>query len=500
MIIDGRTLEAGTELKADLCVVGGGAAGITLAMRLSQAGLSVILLESGGFKLKPETQALYQGESTGTIFPPDNNYLIASRLRYLGGTTNHWSGWCRPLDPEDFAAREWVERSGWPFDWEELEPFYRPACELVQVEPFDRDAHEVETGASLLANDSDFDVDFFHLSQPTRFGERYRRRLRRTEGVRTLLYSNVVEIVGNEDATRVERLEVATVEGAAFSVQARGYVLAAGGVENARLLLASRGVQAAGLGNGSDMVGRCFMEHPLLRVGKLVTARHGILETTFSAASRAAADRVRGLVRPKSALQERHRLLNSLVILWRTPGKNLPELAGPVSGLSRDVAAFAAADPEPDRAGAGAHIGIASEQVPSPANRVRLVEEADSLGMPRVRLDSHLGRQEIESVRQTAELFARAVGESLQGRVFLEPDGELPWDQAVGSSHHMGTTRMSTQAKDGVVDANCRSHQVSNLWIAGSSVFPTVGSSNPTLTIVAMTLRLADHLTEELKT
>lgn len=495
MLIDARTLSGGTRVEADVCVVGAGAAGITLARDLLRSEGSVVLLESGGFRFDNEIQSLYAGEASGPLLEPENDYLTATRQRYFGGTTNHWNGWCRPLDAEDFAEREWVERSGWPVEAADLAPFYERAAAVIGM-PAWAEPEADPSRPHLFAPGGAFETTFFQV-RAARFGEQYRGLLGRSARARVITFANLTEIELNEAASRVEGLEVATLDGRTFGVRARAYVLAAGGVENARLLLASRRTVEHGLGNDRDLVGRCFMEHPRFRVGYLLSTDPVALKRTYSSFSVGRGRLLRGLLRPSWEMQQRHRLLNSLVMLWKIPASSVPTLGREVAALSNEIAALGGADGAPAEPQC-AIAGVATEQSPSLASRVRLDDERDALGMPRAHLEWQLSDADVDSVRRTADLLAAELGASLRGRLHLVRTEEQPWEDAAGSSHHMGTTRMHPSAEQGVVDPDGRVHGIGNLYVAGSSVFPTVGSSNPTLTIVAMALRLGRHLRHEL--
>jgi choline dehydrogenase-like flavoprotein len=156
----------------------------------------------------------------------------------------------------------------------------------------------------------------------------------------------------------------------------------------------------------------------------------------------------------------------------------------------------------------GLYVVARAEQAPNPASRVMLSEERDAFGLPRIALDWQLLDVDKRSLKVTMEALDRELRRLSLGRV--EPSAwldepETPWvadplvsNHPVGGYHHMGTTRMATSPRRGVVDADCRVHGLGNLYVAGSSVFPTGGWANPTLTILALALRLGDHLGRKL--
>jgi choline dehydrogenase-like flavoprotein len=269
MFHDARKLTDGQVVTADLCIVGGGPAGITIAKELADSSLDVCLLESGGPEEDEEIQTLAQGESTGRDYYP----LDETRFRVLGGASGRWAGWCRPLEPIDLEPRPWVPNSGWPIAWSDLEPFLRRATRLCQLEHEDFDPSHWDTDIPRLYG-PEFVGDGVvpsvrQGSPPTKFGVAYRDELKRAGNLAIYLYATAVELESDPTAQQVTGVRVACLNGPRFRVEARAYVLAAGAMETARLLLASRAVRPAGLGNDRDLVGRYFMEHPHVVIGRV---------------------------------------------------------------------------------------------------------------------------------------------------------------------------------------------------------------------------------------
>lgn len=493
MLIDAHDLDDGTLLEADVCVMGGGAAGISLAWALRDSGRSVLLLESGHFIYDQRVQALYLGEESGDLLEPEALYLGSTRLRYFGGTTNHWNGWCRPLDAIDYEDREWLPAGarGWPLESAELDPYYRGAAQLAEISPFDERAEVPALGRrQLFEEPADFESVRFHISRPTRFGQRYRSDLESARSTRVVLNANAVEIVADADARHATEVRIACLDGRRHRARARAFVLATGAIENARLLLASRGSAAAGLGNDHDLVGRYFMEHPRVRVGSLAAPGLRTFGRPFIHAfgMDGGGHEARLALHLAESTQRRERLLKATVVLGNlSPGERPP--------LAKAVARLA------DRDGRGEQAAplltsllMTAEQTPNPESRVRLSDESDALGMPRSRLEWRLRPQDGESAVRAVELLSREIERRSLGRTRVRVSENDPWPGASGSPHQMGTTRMSRDPRRGVVDVDSRVHGVDNLYVAGSSVFPTSGATNPTFTILALTLRLADHL------
>jgi len=489
MFLDARTLTE-NELTADICIAGGGAAGMTLALDLRASGLSVVLLESGGFRREVEAQRLSNGRMIGI-----NTWNLRSmRIRALGGATGHWEGWCRPLMPHDFEQRDYVPNSGWPIAYADVLPWYRRACTTLQIGAFAWGAPDraKATGKALLPTGSGVEQRYYQFSPPTRFARTYGSDLENAGNVRVIAHANLVDIRLDDDRRRVESFTCRTLAGTGFRVRAGRYVLALGGIENARVLLASRSQQPEGVANGYDIVGRYFMEHPHY-YGSTKLALSASLDLSFFTRHASDLKRADGTVvdilgalalTPEVAKAER--LLN-FAATFQPLGKN-PE-TGDLSAatahalLARGRGTFQ-----------GAELSIRAEQSPLWESRITLAEELDDVGMPRVLLDWRIAQEDDIQMRKALVILGRELGASGIARAWIPGDAShFRWRPMPGG-HHMGTTRMGVAPSTSVVDADCRTHQVENLYIAGSSVFPTAGEANPTLTIVALAHRLADTL------
>lgn len=514
MFTDARSLPDKTSLNSDLAIIGGGPAGITLARAFARSGVDVVLVEAGGLEPDAEVQALYQGENAGIEYP-----LEGARLRYLGGSSNHWGGYCRPLDPIDFEQRDWVPHSGWPFGIGELLPYYPAASEIVEIAPAHYDDVNYwrrKTGEDIpdLATGR-MRQQYVHFSPPTHFGKRYGTELKQAKNIRVLLNANVVEIVAGENGGRAERLAIRTLTGLAHSLKAKYFVVATGGLENARMLLLSNSVVPAGLGNANDLVGRFFMEHPhMVGFGEIVAADLGRVPRIFRERVQADGHTVQVAFNPSEAFLRRRQLLNATFMAgvageYRSDVKvppAEPQKAAAHMDMLRASRRFIAGGKgavkpaDPDYIGMWLGIGCACEQAPNPDSRVSLADERDVLGLPKIRLDWRLTEQDRRSIVEHMHSLAREFGALTMGRMVLHVEDDGLWPvQVNGGWHHMGTTRMSDDPQRGVVDRHCRVHGMENVYVAGSSVFPTSGSANPTLTLVALALRLADHLKERLK-
>jgi len=489
MIVDANAVDDGAVLESTVCVVGAGAAGIPLALALARRGIDVTLLESGGLEPEVETQRLYDGANVGIPYSPS-----ASRLRYFGGTTNHWGGMCHPLDEDDFLPREWIADSGWPIRRSDVEPYYDEALAVLEV-PSRHRFTEVERDVAafpylLGAENPAFAPVLWLKSPPTRLGQTSRQAIADHPRIRCYLHANAVQVVPNAAADHVERIDVRTLGGRRVRCRARDYVLSAGGIENARLLLLSDAVVPGGLGNRHDLVGRYFMEHIAEFVGTMVVVpprgARGFQEE--SVRERAGRDLVGvwnvffGLGSTR-AFRERHRLLGCVVNAIPKP----PDADDPAARAVENLVRAGASDAPARSFG----LYVTAERAPNRDSRISLGDDLDALGQRRVVVDLRPAPSDAHSVRKTVRAFGLELARAGHGRARI-PEAEFQTTPLVG--HHMGTTRMSDDPARGVTDRDGRVHEIANLYVAGSSLFPTGGYANPTMTIVALALRLAEHL------
>ena len=550
MIENANQVPRGTAIQADVCIVGAGAAGIPLALSLTGKGLSVVLLEAGERSQDPKAQVHYQGEvANERMHSPLHRY----RLRGLGGSTSLWGGRCMPYDPIDFEERAWVPNSGWPISYEGLLPYYAKANAWAEAGQFSYDArHALPDAAPMFAGFESPIVrtdGLERFSCPTDFGRRYRRRLELAPDLRVLTGAHCTGVRLESSGSEVRALDVATIAGNRFQVKARAVVLASGGIETARLLLHSTDVAPQGVGNQFDVVGRYYQCHIAGNVGQLTihgptaNVRHGyeVAPDGVYCRRRLAID---------ATQQRKHGLLNAVARLHFPKITDPSHRSGVLSGLflARSLISYEYGkrlrDTQPtppavvarhmanvlcdplDTAGFLTHwlrkrtfaqrkfpsvilsnrtnrfsLEVQGEQTPLASSRVQLTRDADALGMRRLKVDWRYCKADIESVARSldllgAELERTGVGRFEYEREQLEED--LMRYGAYGG-HHIGTARMGTQPKTSVVDADCKVHGVGNLYVAGSAVFPTSSQANPTLTIVALSLRLADRLTRKLQ-
>ena len=516
MLIDAAALPDATLLEADVCIIGSGAAGMTIARDLAASNLRVLLLESGPYDFDEAANDLNAGQSVGRPY----SRLDVCRQRFLGGTTNHWGGWCLPHEPIDFER-------GWPFGRTELDPFYRRAHDILQLGPFDYrlSSWGVDRGdVPVPFRGPHFVAKMLQNSPPTRFREQYGPELKRASRVTVCLDATVTRIVTGPGDARVESLQVAAPGGKRLTVKAGAYVLAAGGIENARLLLLSGEPGGPGLGNGSGLVGRNFMVH-LNTPGGLIALADPYANLNFytnltSNGRDYAPFRRRfvsfvGLSEPTMRAENLPNMrmmwrldygddIQTIMALknalhWDAGGHRLADIGAVMADLgTAGTYAFRRLFADTDTPVKALNTYFMFEPTPNPESRVRLGDEKDAFGQRRVEVDWQINAADKDGARRIARLLGAELGRTGFGRLRTLLD-EDEWPEAMyGDQHHMGTTKMHRDPAQGVVDPDCRMHEVENLWVAGSSVFPRAGMSNPTLTITALALRLAQQLRRQL--
>ncbi len=533
MLTDLLTADRQISLEADVCVVGAGAAGVALSRDLMQAGHDVCLLEAGGLDFESATQQLFAGANIGMQYYP----LDHARLRFFGGTTNIWGGRCVPLDRIDFERRDWVPYSGWPISLDDLESWYQMAHQSLQLGEYEySDKLWDSLGVTPLAfDDTEIATRFWRFdAMKERFNHQQGKDLIDARNVHVLLHANLTAIHTDETGQQVQAVTARSLQGHTASVQARHFVLACGAIENARQLLLNRAAMPAGLGNGHDQVGRYFMEHPHGRIAHISTRDPGRFWALYRKRYRAGQPPVAPALVAGANLQRSRAMLNSAATFkpQRDPRKGLAAGKKLYNNLKHGL--------DPTRSGRRlwhglrhvqdwlqqhASTGLVSavtraarmqlyviaraEQAPNPDSRVVLSEQCDALGCQRADLDWQLSELDKHSVRELALALGREfkrLGLGTLSTMDWLDDGSAEWpvdptvgNHPIGGYHHMGTTRMSASPRHGVVDADCTVHGTHNLHIAGSSVFTTSGWANPTLTLLALSHRLARHIDQQLR-
>ena len=548
MIVDFLDADAPSDIDVDLCIVGAGAAGLFIAQCFVDTRLRVCVLESGGLSGELRTQELSGGSSAGDLeLDP-----ATARMRVFGGSCNLWGGGCIPLTPLDLQPRDWVPNSGWPLSYGDLEPYYSRARDFcgIGLHEFAEGSSRASPSIAPIQFDSRELANRLFAMSPVLFGSGYRHVFERAGNVTVLLHANLLELVPSSYGHSVDSARIASLDGRRGVVRARQYVLACGGIENARLLLLSNSLSTNGLGNDHDLVGRYFMDHPAGKLGDLWLTSPGRLTRPYQRIMGAGMAPAFPEICLTDEGQRRHRVLNSRVRPipvegplprgvrairdYRTAWASRSDENELVSQRICAALSLNAAKPTLPRVdayrlsrlllevalGAGGvaqaavrrlagrptvdydHVELFGffEQAPNPDSRILLGHEVDALGQRRVRVDWRLTELDHRTYRTAAHVFGDELAKQFGG--VYRPERWVSSTQSAdaadlrGTAHHMGTTRMSPDPQTGVVDVDCRVHGIDNLYIAGSSTFPTGGWAFPTLTIVALSLRIADRLRE----
>jgi choline dehydrogenase-like flavoprotein len=546
-------------IEADVAVIGAGPAGIVIGLELAKAGHRVVLLESGGARFDPQTQRL--GDASGV--DPHHVELSLATRRQLGGASNIWGGRCVPFDPIDFEARSIVGDARWPVDYEEVSAYLQRACEWCRCGEATFEADQLpELGdRAIVPGFADGEVRASALerwSLPTNFGRVYREALEGAPSLRLETGLTCTEIVpeagaGEGDSRKVSHLEAKAKNGRRVEIKAARYVVAAGGLGSTRLLFASTRHDPDGIGNHSQHLGRWYMAHVEVRVGRVRFTtppqetiygherdRDGVYvrrRFTFSPA----AQRDLGLpnvamwmVNPEIGDASHGSGILSFVYLMlisplgryfvaegirqaHTKSSRPASVRAHLRNVARDIgpaAAFAASFGyrrflKRGRKVPGFFVPSAAnaypllyhgEHLPHRQSCVEPTSERDAVGMPRLRTHLHFSEEDVRNVSRAHELLDRSLCEQGLGRVEMlydDVEGAVR-EQLFGGYHQAGTTRMSALAEDGVVDGNLAVHGFEDLFVASSSSFPTSSQANSTFTLIAFAIRLADHLDGEL--
>jgi choline dehydrogenase-like flavoprotein len=579
-IEDLATHAADSRFEADLAIVGGGPAGLTIAREFFGTSTRVLVLESGMLEETPNHAALAELESVGeprsnmqkqkrvafhgassSSWSPDlQPYGV--RCRALGGSTHAWAGKSAAFDSVDFEKRSWVPHSGWPIERASLARYLDRAADVLNLGPNSYDESlwkligmappeprvDVEGLRSFFWQFARSRLDHLDIM---RFGREFVTF--KAENVRVLLNATVRQIELAPDGTSFDGLEISTVEGVRSKVKAKLAVIAASGIENPRLLLASNAIQSSGIGNSSDLVGRFLMDHAGARVGRFdmaglaqIVKRFGFYGVRHNGRTHMY---MHGLA-PSPIIQEREQLLNSAVyfmperspddpwdalkrLLRRNSAKPGDDMLAVLSGAGllakgigmkalasnatptvlKDFIVNTAIRYNPNLVAeefqsrglphklTGVWIDAIAEQRPDPDSRVTLADRTDRIGVPLAKVNWRINDDERRTIVRIAHLTRDAFARVGMAVPILEPwvaEERLEDGVIIDMAHTLGTTRMSETPASGVVDKNCQVHGVRGLYVAGGSIFPTSGHANPTLMILALAIRLADTMKSRL--
>ncbi|QCR22819.1 FAD-dependent oxidoreductase [Pontibacter sp. SGAir0037] len=550
MIIYANQLDESAFLEADVCIIGGGPAGISVALELQPTNKKIILLAGGTERETVANQDLNKGYVTpkGSHEPLEEN-----RRRAFGGASTVWGGRCIPFDPIDFEARDWIPYSGWPFSYHELEPYYSRAMELCKagannfnaLEQFPNHAKEIFQGFDTEAIVSH---KLERWSTPVNFARDYAEVLGNSENITVLLGAHVTKINTETDKENVSSVSVVTRD-KSFTIKAGQYVLACGGIENPRILLASKNqFHPQGIGNDHDVVGRYYMAHlngtfaevapsnrkrilfdfetdnegvycrrrwwitdkaqEAKKIGNGIFFlqqaknqdghRDPLFSTVFVAKFVISVLKEKSFRKTKSRwLEEKDKIVDHTKVILKHGWKQVPviyEIAK--KRFSDRRLPFVLPSVKSKTLG----LYFQTEHFPNPKSRITISDnQTDEFGMPRAVASITFSDLDVTTVVEAHKIFAERYSEANIGKIKFNASELLKFVEKNitsfnTSAHHLGTTRISNDPKLGVVDADCKVHGMNNLYVAGSSVFPTGGHANPTLTLVALSVRLAEHL------
>lgn len=475
MLIDFNASHTSLPKNVEFCIVGSGPAGMTLALALEQQGRSVLLLEGGGLEWTPESYELYRGDVIGDYYVN----LEYARARQLGGTSGHWGGWCYPLTELAFKEKEGFKEAQWPIQKKDLDLYLEKARAVL----------EVKTPPDDVVLDKEFGIKEFRIAySKVRFGQRYRERLSTSQSITCATSANLTGL--KTDGRNIVEATVTNLKGQSAKVVAKNFVLAMGGIENSRMLLWFNHQANGQLIDPRAPLGRYWMEHPAYHVGYALVDLQ-IPKTDY--------------FRPHLLLTFAEDVFKKLGILECSFVLEGISSAG-TKGLLKDLICVAprvgewAASLAGKNIVCGAKFIIGWEQEPVWTNHVRLSEtKRDRFGIPIAELHWKKTDRDRATMQKAITHFNEFLMAKQHGRlnladwVFAKEGYPSSGNDGV-SYHHIGGTRMAHTVEKGVVDKNCRVFGKENLYIAGSSVFPSGGEANPTLSIVQLSLRLADHL------
>ena len=511
-----RNLEDGAPVQAqhaDVCIVGAGAAGILLAVELLKHGKSVLLLEGGGAEVDDRSQEPYKSEVVGL----QHNGVHVGRFRAKGGTTTRWGGQILELDELDFLPREGIEGSGWPISKSELTPYYARAIELEGLSRatlLDEDVWR-QIKLSPPAIDS-FDVTFSRWCPEPNFARLHAETLTNHPALTIWLHANAVTM--NWEGSRFRSIQCKTLTGVEATFSADQFIFSLGGIESSRFFLQPQA--AGGPWNRSGLLGRHFQDHIVCTAATIEVTDHAALHRTF--------DNVfsRGLkYQPKIHLKpDIQRAAGTLNVAgsfsftsefdtalgqlkgtarrllrgqWRdTSSADVLHAVRYAPLLARQALRYRLHERAYNPPNAQVGLLVHCEQEPESKSSITLSDTRDSLGMFRTKLDWQISDREVYSMRTLVEHATKAlagIGRVIADPALLAQDASFKTKCGDGY-HHMGGMRMSASPNGGIVDLDLRLHGMSNGYICSSAVFPSSGYSNPTHTVLALAVRLADHL------
>lgn len=490
----------------DIIIVGAGTAGILMAVSLTLKGKSVLIIESGNFAEDEEKQKLNSVEQTAKIV----KNVVWGRKRVIGGTTISWGGQSLPFTPIDFEEREWVQNSGWPISFRELAPYYKEADRLMGIDTLN---YTTDIFPKIKLTDPGIDPNVFdlHVAKWTNNKNFYTEHRQILEERISVVYNAQVTLINKDSNGNIKDISVSNFKNNLFIFPVKALIITAGTIETVRILLNND------IGNHSDLLGKYFMEHPCIEVGTVTTDNLYRLQKNFNTHIWNGQKYSLRLSLSKD-YQQQNQLLNcSASIMFKAP-KGLVDIYSELKSFTKDFnprrlitlslslkSIFKSAAAyvmgrfyyKPNTV---AKLSLMMEQEPSPDSYIGLSENKDLFGIPEPLIHWTITRKTWDTTIKTSAALKKQIEELAFGKVELynhvNPDTQN-WENYLSDvCHNMGGCRMSALPEEGVVDKNLRVWGVPNLFICSQAVFPTVSHSNPVLTMLALGLRLTDHLSK----
>ncbi len=455
MIIDIKDLNKN---HFDYCIIGSGPAGMTVATELAKKNASVLIVEAGDLNYNEISQQVYDGKVIGDKYFK----LSEARIRQLGGSSNHWGGWCRHLDEIDFKD--------WPIKKSDLDIYYERALKILELPKIPKDKIlDEKNGIKEIA--------FKWSYPPVNFGIKYFENIKKSKNLHLSIKTNLLNL--NSKNKKIESIDVVNYNNYKTKVKAKIFILATGGIENSRILLHSNDISKEKIIKSNKTLGKYWMEHHVFTLGDILANKEFNDISFFSLTAKKQSE--------LKILNCGLRLLNNTQYGFR---KTVTDLLCTAPKISEFLLSNLTC---------GKTLRAAWEQEPLESNCIKLSKtEKDIFGTPKVELYWKKSTYDLQTVRETAILFGKYLIDSDIGRLKLHDwvygADSYPENDEIAGYHHMGGTRMGTSKENSIVDRNCKVWEQENLYIAGSSVFPTGGHANPTFTIVQLAIRLADHL------
>jgi choline dehydrogenase-like flavoprotein len=514
MFRDLDSMGSDQSLVYEICIVGTGPSGISLATKFNNTKYSIVMLESGGLLPDPKYQTLNKGKNSGPRFLS----LDGSRIRCWGGGSLLWAGHCGQFSQDEFNQKEYIPLSGWPINKEDLNKYYEEASGLLGIN------YELFGGERYLDDIwnlglSKFDVQKSFLSESLllkansenrNFGTKFKNEIQSSDNIDVIYHATVTNIQLSENRKTVTNLIINSLNGNKAIIKANVYILAAGALENPRLLLASNvGINNAE-GNNRHFVGKCFMSHPGVSEAAEIHNTNNVSSVCLKNNNFHNVDKnIIPYLQVKDNLRITNKLLKHSIEIKAYPdlingstywsGRIFSEF----DKLKGNFQIMESIEKLLCRLSGNKYnsllwdVGVGIEQQPRLNNKLNLDGDVDSLGVPLLNMYwDNLSELEKNTIIEAIKLLAQELGMNNTGRIKLTKNllsGEA-FNQQDPINHHIGTTRMSDSILTGVVDKNCKVFSVSNLYLSGSSVFTTSSNVNPTFTIIALSLRLGDHL------